>query len=155
MTDQEILTLLIYLNELDGRHSPNEIKVKAWADVFSESAPDMPLQFARSAARKHYSLLDDMCTPAVIVRAWKRNNSGKHDGSEVSDAHCRKAGCSCSHNVCYRGWIDLDNGTTKPCGVCRDSLARVLAEIPPPGMRSDHDFSRIRNRFNQDGEGHG
>lgn len=146
MTEQEILTLLVYLNELDGRHSPNEIKVKAWADVLNDSASDMDLQFARTTAKKHYALLEEMLTPAVLVRAWRLHRAAKKHGEPVPDSHCRKHSCQCSHRVCYRGWIDSDDGKTWPCGVCRESLARVLSEIPPAGFRTEADWARVRFR---------
>lgn len=143
MTDQEVAALLVFLNELDGRHSPNEIKVRAWVSVFDESAPGMTVTFARDVARRHYSLLDDMITPSAFVRAWRLKQGLEQ---VFTESHCRKADCGCTHRVCYRGWIDLDDGTTQPCGVCRQELAAVLAEIPPPGQRSEQDWVKVRLR---------
>ena len=34
-------------------------------------------------------------------------------------AHCRRPGCPCTHDGCYRGWRDRANGSTIPCQPCR------------------------------------
>jgi hypothetical protein len=39
--------------------------------------------------------------------------------------HCRRRGCACSHEVCDRGWIDREHGTT-PCIGCREELAVAI-----------------------------
>lgn len=145
MTDAEVLMLLAYLNELDGRHSPNEVKVKAWKDVLDE-APGITLEFCRGVARHHYAHQDVMAAPALFVRSW--NQSRRRQDNEYVEAHCRFAECQCTHTLCYRGWIDTDRNVTAPCRVCRASLAEVLDKIPEPGRRSEQHFSMIRNRFN-------
>jgi hypothetical protein len=39
------------------------------------------------------------------------------------DTHCAIANCNCTHDYCYKGWIDTDTGTTTaPCPYCRDNL---------------------------------
>jgi len=152
MNEQDTLALLIYCNELDGRISPNEIKVQAWADVFNESAREMPFNFAQKVAKKHYSIVDVLITPNTFVKAWSdhrrfRTELQMTDAAEVSERHCKQVGCMCTHSgACFKGWIDIDSQTTAPCRVCRASLATVLDEIPPLGMRQDHDMARIRNR---------
>lgn len=51
--------------------------------------------------------------------------------SNFNDHHCRKPGCPCEHQECYRGWHDgfiryetngdrvIEYDVTKPCQVCR------------------------------------
>lgn len=150
MIEKDVLSLLIYCNELDGRHTPNELKVRAWADVFRESCSTMPLPFAIEIVKRHYSILDAMITPAVFVKAWAQHQSVQSSlnvDAEKSDRHCRKSECTCTHDgPCYRGWLDNDRNVAVPCPNCRRSLAKVLSEIPPPGLRKDHDMARIRTR---------
>lgn len=144
MNEVDVGHLLLLLQELDGRHSANEAKVRAWHEMFREQASGMSLEFARETVKSHYAILDEMFTPAMLVRAF-RKRSQAHSGIESNDAHCRKSGCACTHSVCFRGWIDYEN-LTSPCGVCRAELSEVLALIPPPGRRSEQDFARIRFR---------
>jgi hypothetical protein len=155
MNSTEVLTLLAYCNELDGRHAPNEVKVRAWVDVFNQGAPDMPVAFARDVAKRHYAHIDDMITPSTFIRMWANHKKTREIAQNVnsSDAHCKRHDCRCTHtSPCYRGWLDNDEGTAVPCRVCRSSLADVLDRIPPRGMRQEHDFALIRNRFSL-GEG--
>ena len=143
MSEQEIAALLVFLNELDGRHSPNEIKVRAWKEVFDSAAPMMHVSFAKSVAQQHYALLDDMITPSVFVRAWGMRQQGKE---AFNEEHCRRRNCGCSHQLCFRGWIDREDGKTAPCGICRAELHMALADMPPAGQRSDQDWARFRLR---------
>jgi hypothetical protein len=155
MNDTEALALLIYCNELDGRHSPNELKVKAWQDVFADSASAMTVAFAKDIARKHYALLDAMITPSTFVKAWRENRQMRaittmNLDEDQADRHCRFSNCQCTHTgPCFRGWIDSEGSSTSPCRVCRPSLASILDEIPPLGKRQDQDEARIRNRFRE------
>ena len=57
---------------------------------------------------------------------------------DPQDAHCFRSGCNCSHESCYRGWIDSDQETS-PCRQCRPGLSLVLDEIAPLGERNPHD----------------
>lgn len=151
MNEKDVLALLIYCNELDGRHSPNELKVRAWHDVFRASSQAMTLPFAQEVARNHYATIEAMITPNVFVRAWRAHQQARSNlavDRDMADRHCRRSNCQCVHSEpCYRGWLDNDRGVAVPCPVCRGSLARVLAEIPPVGMRQEHDSARIRNRY--------
>ena len=54
------------------------------------------------------------------------------------DRHCFGNGCSCSHESCYRGWLDSETETS-PCRQCKPGLALVLDEIAPLGSRNPHD----------------
>lgn len=154
MNEKETLALLIYCNELDGRHAPNEIKVQAWHDVFKDSVPLMTASFAHDVARKHYGMLDVMISPSTFVKAWRDSQKLRAANSvsldeNAADRHCRRIDCQCTHTgVCYRGWIDTYEKTV-PCRICRSSLMQVLEEIPPLGQRQDHDEARIRNRFKE------
>jgi hypothetical protein len=150
MNDTDVLGLLIYANELDGRISPNEVKVRAWADVINEHAPDMPVTFAQDVARKHYGKLDAMITPSVFVKAWHDRlfirNASAIDRMDV-DRHCGTPHCGCNHHVCYRGWIDgEDSHRTQPCGTCRSDLFEMLLKMPPPGMRNSSDQAALQGR---------
>ena len=151
MNDSEVLGVLIYANELDARHSPNEAKVYAWQDVLREGAPELTLAFARDCIRKHYATMDDMVSPAMLVQAWRRHSRVTSEArlSEQKadlDAHCGRAHCLCPHtNHCYKGWIDSAHETS-PCRHCRATLAHTLGKIGPPGTRSDHDWSVLRHR---------
>lgn len=151
MTDDEILGLLIYANELDGRHSPNEAKVYAWQEVLEQGAPGMTVQFAKDQIKKHYSLVDAMITPAVLVNAWKQARRIAAEAriaqeQHSPERHCGRTGCLCTHTEpCFKGWFDSEYETS-PCPVCRSSLAHVLAKVGPPGGRTDSDLSIIRHR---------
>jgi hypothetical protein len=152
MNEREVLTLLIYCNELDGRHAPNEIKVAAWHDVFSNEAQGMTLSFAQDIARRHYSTLQDvMITPAGFVKAWRDHRKYQQaQRVEINnlERHCGKQYCVCTHgDPCYRGWIDyLGEDYTVPCGVCRADLRDALAKVPSRGRREQHHFEAIRTR---------
>jgi hypothetical protein len=148
MNSREVFALLTYCTELDGRHSPNELKVAAWLDVFNAEAADMTADFARTVARKHYARQDTMLTPATFVREWKQAQGSKALGGlmhDSQDRHCRRANCRCTHEApCYRGWHDReDNASTAPCPVCRAELAHLVAMIPPPGRRVPGDWARV------------
>jgi|694.fasta_scaffold39027_10 hypothetical protein len=54
------------------------------------------------------------------------------------DRHCFGSSCSCSHESCYRGWLDSETETS-PCRQCKPGLALVLDEIAPLGSRNPHD----------------
>ena len=43
------------------------------------------------------------------------------------DTHCAIPLCTCTHDYCYKGWIDTATGTTTaPCPYCRASLDERL-----------------------------
>lgn len=151
MLDAEILGLLIYANELDGRHSPNEAKVLAWQDVLTEAAPGMTVEFARDCIRDHYAATDAMLTPANLVASWKKHtrylSESRRAFADVSpERHCGKQNCVCTHgDPCFKGWIDYDTYTS-PCRMCRGDLANTLELIAPLGSRSEHDWATLRMR---------
>ena len=62
----------------------------------------------------------------------------KSTADDPQDAHCFRGGCNCSHESCYRGWIDSDTETS-PCRQCRPGLSLVLDEVAPLGERNPHD----------------
>lgn len=146
MNQKDVLALLVYCNELDGRHAPNELKVTAWFDVFQESAPDLQLGFAQQTARKHYAGTDVMIAPNTFVREWKEHQrSFSVAQMTLHQRHCGLPTCLCTHDEpCFKGWIDREDGSaTAPCRFCREELAGVLAVIPPPGMRRPSDWERL------------
>lgn len=152
MNDNEILGLLIYATELDGRHTPNEAKVYAWREVLDEGAPGMTVEFARDVIRKHYANQDVMLSPAMLVRAHREQRRSATDArlalsGSNSEAHCGRTDCACTHTEpCFKGWFDELPGVTSPCPVCRPTLANALDWCAPLGQRTDADYSRIRNR---------
>jgi hypothetical protein len=151
MNDTEVLGLLIYANELDARHSPNEAKVYAWQEVLQEGAPDLTMAFARDCIRSHYATLDVMITPAAIVQAWRkhaRRTAEIRSATSIAepDAHCGRPTCMCSHTAaCFKGWIDQEH-VTSPCPQCRPQLRAILAQVAPPGKRTEKDWTIIRLR---------
>lgn len=151
MNDNEVLGLLIYANELDGRHSPNEAKVYAWQEVLAAGAPGMTLEFAKEQIKKHYGLMDAMLTPAMLVTAWKQARRIAAEARIATEQreperHCGKPSCLCTHgDPCFKGWMDSDT-VTSPCPVCRTDLSHVLAKVGSPGARSESDWSLIRHR---------
>jgi hypothetical protein len=153
MSDVDVLGLLIYATELDGRHTPNEVKVRAWADVFAAEAPGMTVEFAQEVVRKHYGQHDEMLTTGHLCRAWREDQRYQREAyaaseNDAADASCFRAGCMCSHtDPCYRGWMDPpENDRTVPCPICRGDLAEVLAKVHPLGKRTPADGAMIRNR---------
>ena len=146
MNSKEVLSLLIYCNELDGRHSPNEAKVVAWTDVLS-ICPDMPLSFAKEVAKRHYGKFEEMLAPSQILKAWQHRQEALRAAveSRQTERACGRSGCLCTHTApCYKGWIDDPSGdTTAPCPNCRAELRQILSEIPGPGMRSAAHIARI------------
>ncbi len=91
--------------------------------------------------------------PADVIDAHRRLERTRREqlANEIdatSDrhlAHCDQRGCRCTHtNGCYKGWIELRDGQTKPCFNCReDALVRV-SDVPPPGKRNGSDLALLR-----------
>jgi len=150
MNTDDVLTILVYANELDGRHSPNEVKVMAWREVFQVEAPQMTLSFAKEHVTRHYAQTDEMLSPASLVKGWKDKTRSDRQavlaGQGALEGHCGRGGCMCSHSgECFKGWIDHDRGAD-PCPTCRPSLADAVYAMPAPGSRSEHHFANLRNR---------
>jgi hypothetical protein len=148
MLNIDVLALLIYCNELDGRHSPNEAKVLAWGEVFESSAPGMTLSFAKAVAKSHYGKYDVMIAPSTFVTKWRQHQDLQASANATTERHCGKSSCVCTHSEpCYKGWMDHpENLWTQPCPVCRADLAQVLSKINPLGSRSQSDQASIRLR---------
>ena len=151
MNDNDVLGLLIYANELDGRHSPNEAKVYAWQEALEAGARTMTVEFAKDFIRKHYGTTDAMLSPSMLVTAWNKSRRIAAEArlaleGNSAETHCGRGGCMCTHDdPCYKGWIDTDSSTS-PCPICRTDLSFVLAKVGAPGNRTEADFSLIRNR---------
>lgn len=47
---------------------------------------------------------------------------------------------------CVEGWLDQDDGPTRPCPTCRPQLAARLHAIPPPGQRTQTHLAYLRDR---------
>lgn len=151
MNKSEIALFLSFASTLDGRVPFDEAAIEAWALVLEK---DMEGKWASEFVKKHYARGDDMLIPSVMNRGWQESKRTRAQAvwsgdAEASDRHCRRTGCQCTHSApCYRGWIDKeDNSSTSPCPVCRRSLADVLVTIAPLGLRDEHDFAAIRNRY--------
>jgi hypothetical protein len=150
MNESDILNILVYANELDGRHSPNEVKVMAWRELFDVEAPDMPVTFAKDQITAHYAKTDIMVSPAVIVTAWKQDTRNRREAllsrQGGTETHCGRGGCPCSHSgECVKGWIDSES-STMPCPMCRPSLLDAVSAMPEPGKRNEHHYATLRNR---------
>lgn len=150
MNAQDVLGMLVYANELDGRHSPNEVKVLAWQEVINAEARGMTLDFAKDQITRHYARTDVMLSPAVLVTAWRQNtrveNEARLSRQRGLEGHCGRGGCVCTHtSECFKGWIDRED-TTGPCPICRPGLHDAIHAMPEPGSRSEHDFATLRNR---------
>jgi hypothetical protein len=151
MTTDDVLALLVYANELDGRHAPNDVKVLAWQEVINTEGRGMTLDFAKDQITRHYATTDVMLSPAVLVTGWRQKTRAENEARMSRqggvERHCGRGGCVCTHtDECYKGWIDHDRGTDA-CPVCRPSLADAIHAMPDPGSRSDHDFATLRNRM--------
>ena len=152
MNDNDVLGLLIYANELDGRHAPNEAKVYAWQEVLESGAPGITVEFAKEQIRKHYGALDVMLTPATLVTAWRQARRIAAEARIATEQreperHCGRPSCLCTHGEpCMKGWIDGDT-TTSPCPVCRSDLSLTLGRVADVGYRTDSDQSLIRHRY--------
>ena len=92
MNDNDVLGLLIYANELDGRHAPNTAKVAAWKQVL-DTAHGMDAAFARNAIKRHYSLTDEMVSPAKIIQAWNAQQRAKAQARMAYEGHDYEAHC--------------------------------------------------------------
>jgi hypothetical protein len=89
----------------------------------------------------------------------KPSVSGSIVAQAFTDSHCRKSGCMCSHNACYRGWIDGINHTvqvgktyreyeaTQPCPVCRQEQYDILCHTT--SMAEAHIKLQERSIYNQ------
>ena len=44
--------------------------------------------------------------------------ASKATADDPQDAHCFRSGCSCSHENCYRGWLDTETESS-PCRHCK------------------------------------
>ena len=152
MIKREIAIMLSFSSTLDGRVPFDEAAVEAWSLVLDA---DMDARWASGYAKKHYAKTDDIIHPSGFNKAWadaKRNRAALAltIDKELLDRHCQRANCSCTHTgTCYRGWIDAAESSTSPCPVCRSSLSNVLALSPPLGLRTQHDYDLIRNRYRE------
>jgi hypothetical protein len=129
MNRDDALKLLAVGISLDPRlkggtgDDPDEMLLKAatWSGTLDN---DMPLSFAVETMRAHYSNNEQMIMPGHLNSRW-RTQSRK---TQHTDSHCGITGCVCVHrDGCYKGWIDNDYGTTKPCPTCRPIVAERLA----------------------------
>jgi hypothetical protein len=151
VNDNDVLGLLIYANELDGRHAPNEAKVYAWKEVFDASAQGMDAAFAKDVIKRHYAHNEAMVSPAKIVQAWNQKRRAATEArmafdGDTHERHCGRGNCRCTHaEPCFKGWMDRDYWTN-PCPMCRPGLTDVLLRIAPLGHRSEHDYAAIRTR---------
>lgn len=154
MNKSDIAFVLSFASTLDARVPFDEAAVEAWALVLDA---DMEGKWAGEYVKKHYGRGDDLLIPSVLNRGWQEAKRARAQAkwsgdAEASERHCRRTGCQCTHtSPCYKGWIDReDNTATSPCPVCRPSLADVLSQVAPLGLREEHDHAMIRNRFRED-----
>ena len=55
-------------------------------------------------------------------------------GFDTLDAHCRRPGCTCTHDgECYRGWLDRredDREYAVPCRRCDPEKRTIVQQSP-------------------------
>lgn len=146
MNKRDLAQLMAFASTLDARVPFDEAAVYAWAIVVAEN---MDAAWAGEFVKRHYATTNDMLVPSTLNKAWKDRQ--RAIPPEVGYAHCQRGGCVCTHTEpCFKGWMDRpDNTATVPCATCRPSLAKVLREVAPLGLRGEHDHAQIRNRFQE------
>jgi hypothetical protein len=141
---EEVAMLLHLMNSLDARVQINKVRIASWAELLGEKADGLSFADARQIVIDHYSEGAEMLTPDIFVathrrlRKIKESLSRSETAADLADRHCFRNGCSCSHQSCYRGWLDTETQTS-PCRQCKPGLALVLDEIAPLGSRNPHD----------------
>lgn len=122
---------------------PEHLRPAAGDPKFIAAAGDViragwtPMQAAAIVAGR--SSYDDVRNPAAVA-VMRLEDLGRRGAGEAP-AHARP----CPIPGCYRGWIDNDT-TTTPCPGCRPMLAARVATIPPPGKRSESDYTYLRDK---------
>jgi hypothetical protein len=122
MNITEIAVMLEFVASLDGRIQPDEATVIAWSTVLDKR---MDGNWASEYVKNHYGKTGDMLIPSSLNRAWGEHARIKVLTQPDNDSHCGKAGCRCTHRLCYKGWIDPDPNlevkylTVEKCVVCR------------------------------------
>ena len=138
----EVKALLTSVNGLDARIPVNPDRIKEWAAMLTEKASGLTLADAQQMVRNHYAETSNVLTLDILIAAHRRQRKVKESLSrsetDPQDSHCFRSGCNCSHQSCYRGWLDSETETS-PCRHCKPGLALVLDEIAPLGSRNPHD----------------
>ena len=87
-------------------------------------------------------------------RDSSRPTGAKSSPLDPQDAHCRTAGCACTHDgECYRGWLDRTDHDGKeiavPCRNCRPETRRLVqaARDRPDMQKALQDPKRGRNPY--------
>jgi hypothetical protein len=148
MNVTETRELLAYITKASPstRFQPGAEEV--WAQALARYQPRTVLDAVKRLVERQtwISLADVVGETRTVLdeRKW----SGQ---TEVSDGHCGRAGCRCTHDGdCYKGWLAPPfvhrPGPISPCGTCRTDLADALATIPAPGNRNTHDHARLHGR---------
>jgi hypothetical protein len=149
MTPIEVAGMLAAVSTLDGRVPESQAAVEAWRAVLDG---DMQGDFAMSYVRQWYGNKDEPLTPASLNKAWREHRRVETNRRAIKDRpehldiiKCPFPDCVCTHdNGCVAGWMDKQDGPTRPCPVCRPGLSDILTEIPAPGSRSASDSAAIR-----------
>ena len=140
----EAKALLTSVNGLDARIPVSPDRIKEWAAMLTEKASGLTLADARQICRDHYAETSNVLTLDILIAAHRKQRKVKESlsrsetAADLADRHCFRNGCSCSHEACYRGWLDNETSTS-PCRHCKPGLAMVLDEIAPLGSRNPHD----------------
>ena len=141
--------LLTYINQLDARIVLSETRVAAWSNLLTEQAPSLTSEEAQRFVTQHYANQSTAITPDLLVKVCREKEQAREAAMlpQDIDSHCGRTGCPCTHSgLCFKGWIDSQEGRATPCRQCRTALSLVLDEIAPIGSRHDHDHSRIQSK---------
>lgn len=142
MNRTDIQKIIERINALDPRIPATPQTAAAWGDLLESSAPGITVDYAMTEITAFYSRGEDRpIRPADLILGWRthRQAHGAIPVTPVLDAHCKRAGCRCTHTrPCYRGFNDDNPGQF--CKTCNPIRQAAIDDMPPPGQRSQFDF---------------
>lgn len=118
----QAVKILRFAATLDKRMELDATSAETWHSVLD---PDMDADWASGYINRFYANGDQFLIPSKLNTAWRNAKSDKTARVYVNtERHCLKAGCTCKHEVCYMGWIDMENNThaTRACPTCKAEL---------------------------------
>lgn len=83
MNETQVALILALANGHDGRHQPNDVKVRAWFALLTQEAPDMDYDWASEKVNSHYARTTDMLMPAHLVTGWKAHKRYLRDKKAI------------------------------------------------------------------------
>lgn len=121
--------------------------VAAWGEDMANWSADIAREAIRRAtAEKAWVGIAEITAQVRIIRQERINQ--RRSVEKFSDGHCKRLGCGCNHDTCYRGWVDstITPGAVAPCPACKRDLYDVLSRLPDPGDRGVGGFVAIYDR---------